>query len=129
MTPEQLDKAKSAFLDAMSEVPNAKLAAEIAGVHPSTAYRWRDKDELFAAAWDEAAKRGVDSLEAVAMQKAIAGDTTLMIFLLKAHDRAKFGDHQRIDVDQRNSSDRILEARERAVKELTDEEVEVISNE
>ncbi len=33
-------------------------------------YRWREKDAKFAAAWDEAAEKGVDGLEDVATIRA-----------------------------------------------------------
>jgi hypothetical protein len=45
-------------------------AVQDAGVSRSMVYRWREKDAKFAAAWDEAAEKGIDSIEDVASIKA-----------------------------------------------------------
>lgn len=38
-----------------------------------TAYRWRDEDPEFKAAWDEAVEQNIDDLEACAYRRAIEG--------------------------------------------------------
>jgi len=49
------------------------------------AYRWRDRSPTFRREWDIAIEEAVDTLEAAARARALAGDSVLLIFLLKAH--------------------------------------------
>ncbi|NIV30648.1 MAG: hypothetical protein GWN58_14455, partial [Anaerolineae bacterium] len=65
----------------------------------STAYRWRDRWSTFAAEWDEALEDACDLLEAEAWERAIEkGSDRLLMFLLKAHRRDKYGDRVRQEV-------------------------------
>lgn len=52
------------------------------GVHPRTAYLWRNKDEEFEAAWDMAEANLYQRLEQAALA-AISDDATTRIFLMK----------------------------------------------
>lgn len=56
-----------------------------------TFYVWRNDDKEFAEAWDEAYNiRGKESLEDHALDMAYAGDSKMVMFLLKARDPAKY---------------------------------------
>ena len=78
------------FLDGLRMHGMVTQAALEAGIHRDTAYFERQRDPEFAQEWAEALDRGVDMLEDVAKKRAFEGDTTLLIFLLKAHRPAKY---------------------------------------
>jgi hypothetical protein len=62
-----------AFLASLREVPVVARACEAVGIERSTAYRRRDADEAFAAAWDDAMEAGVDKAEQEAFRRAVEG--------------------------------------------------------
>jgi hypothetical protein len=73
-------------------------AARAAGISRSQAHRVRSDDPEFAAAWAEAEAMAVDRLERIAFQRASKTSDTLLIFLLKAHRREKYGDQITVNV-------------------------------
>lgn len=101
-------KKEAAFLDALRDGQSVTAACIDAGVSRTTAYGWRDADDAFRTAWDEAVEEGTDRLEDEALRRARdgvnepvyykgrkVGDTrkysdTLTIFLLKARRPDKF---------------------------------------
>ena len=62
-----------AFLAALREVPVVTRACAACGIDRSTAYRRREADEEFAAAWDDAMEAGVDRAEQEAFRRAVEG--------------------------------------------------------
>lgn len=95
-TSERFARAHD-FITALKAEPNVTAAAEAAGIGRTTAYEWRVKDPEFAAAWDDALESAVDKLEAVAFQRAYAGESDRMMeILLKAH-RPKYREKQVIE--------------------------------
>lgn len=87
------------FLKRLRNTGNVRLSCEAADVPRSTAYRWRDKWSTFADEWDEALDDACDILEAEAWKRAIEeGSDRLLMFLLKAHRRDKYGDHMRQEI-------------------------------
>lgn len=105
VTPEK----KAAFCAALAAAGgNVTRACEAIDVARLTAYRWREDDPEFAAAWDEAKSAGLDALEDEALRRAFEGidkpivhqgvitDTvreysdTLAIFLLKGGKPEKY---------------------------------------
>lgn len=101
---------KAIFVLALRDGHSVKKAAEAAGVTRATCYRWRADDPHFEFDWDEAVEEGTDTLEDEAMRRARDGvdkpvyyqgkevgtikeySDTLLIFMLKARRRQKFGD-------------------------------------
>lgn len=61
------------FLAALREVPVVARACEACGIERSTAYRRRDSDPEFAAAWDDAMEQGIDKAEQEAFRRAVEG--------------------------------------------------------
>lgn len=61
------------FLEALREQPNVSRAAELAGITRRHAYRVRDADPDFAAAWEDALAAAVDGLEAETFRRAKDG--------------------------------------------------------
>lgn len=104
VTPEN----QARFLEVICETGNITRAAAEIGVSRWTMYRHREADPEFRAAWEDAVKLGVAALEDEARRRAQEGweepvfyqgqecgrirrfSDVLLIFLLKAHDPAKY---------------------------------------
>lgn len=67
------------------------------GIERTHYYRWRDQHPEFATAADAAIEAGTDRLEDIAVKRAEDQSDTLLIFLLKARRREKFGDRQQLE--------------------------------
>jgi hypothetical protein len=107
-------KNEAAFLNALCDGRSVTAACIDAGISRVAAYDWRAADATFAKAWDDAVEEGTDRLEDEAHRRARDGtqkpvyqggkkvgaineySDTLMIFLLKARRRSKFGDKQEV---------------------------------
>lgn len=112
VTPEK----QTAFCAALAETCNVSKACAAIEISRMTAYRWRNNDPDFAAAWDEAIKAGVLGLEDEAHRRGFEGvdepvfhsgqqcgtirkySDTLAIFLLKAHNPTKYRENQRLEL-------------------------------
>lgn len=92
-TPE---KRWDAFIEALERGLSVAAAAKAAGVGVRTAYDERHRNEAFALRWHDAIEVGTDLLEDVALQSAKSGDTTALIFLLKARRPEKY--RERVDI-------------------------------
>lgn len=62
-----------AFLEALGESCNVKLAAKKAGLSTSQAYVRRAKDASFRAGWDQALATGYAQLEMMLLERALHG--------------------------------------------------------
>lgn len=80
-----VEKAK--FLACLYQGQSVAKACQTSGVKRRTVYYWREEDQEFAAAWDEAQAVAVEGLEDEARKRALdASDgksATLLMFLLK----------------------------------------------
>ena len=90
-------KNREAFLDALGEGLSIAAACRRAGISRVAAYAWRNDEEEFRAAWDEAVEEGTDLLEDAAIERARDASDTLMIFLLKARRPDKFKDRAKVE--------------------------------
>lgn len=72
------------FLRMLRATANIRQSCDAAGIQRSTAYRFREANEAFAAEWDEAVDDAIDELVKVARERALAGSDDLMKFLLAA---------------------------------------------
>lgn len=119
---------KAAFLEAFARLGTVTHAAKAAGVSRSLPYTWAGEDEEFKAAWEEAQQQANDALEREARRRAIEGveepvihqgqltliqdpetgeirpltvrkySDTLLIFLLKGNNPAKFRENATVEV-------------------------------
>jgi hypothetical protein len=98
-------------LSALEATGNITAAARRAGVDRGTAYRHRQAKPKFHEEWDAALEAATDALVAEARRRALEGwdepvffngqecgrirryDSTLLIFLLKAHRPEKYRDN------------------------------------
>lgn len=72
-----------AFISALAEVPSVRKAAKVAKVSFKTAYRHRALYPSFAERWDKCLDLALVMAEWQLIDKAVSGDTTAQIFLLK----------------------------------------------
>ncbi len=111
------DRRKRQFIKTLAECGVVSRAAAAAGWPASAAYSLRQSNEEFKTMWDNAMEFSTDSLELEARRRGqlgvrkpvyqqgrLVGHTQeysdpLLILLLKAHRRDKFGDKQQIDAD------------------------------
>ena len=61
------------FLATLRETCNVRESAEAAGVRRRRVYEWREKDEEFRAAWEEAEQEAADKLEREAWRRGVEG--------------------------------------------------------
>lgn len=108
-------RRKRAFLMTLSQTGNVGMACAAAGWARGVAYSIRKGDPDFREKWEFALESAVDVMHASAFQRAVHGveedvwhkpkegdpmvigavtkyDSQLLMFLMKAHDRAKYGD-------------------------------------
>jgi hypothetical protein len=74
---------KADFIAALAGKFSVFHAAHAAGVGRRTVYQWRDADEEFAQAWEDAQADAVDALEQSLYERAKMHDTVAGIFLSK----------------------------------------------
>lgn len=76
---------KEQFLEQLREIPNVTRACRALGLTRRLVYNHRHDDPVFSAGWDEALEQGVESLEAVAAERAVTTSDILLMFLLKGY--------------------------------------------
>lgn len=69
---------REAFLDALAQSCNVRLAARTVGVCTSVVYKWRRKDAGFRAAWRAALAEAYQGLELVLLERAIKGEVKVV---------------------------------------------------
>lgn len=111
------DRRKRQFIRTLAETGIVSRAAAAAGWTTSTAYSLRQSNPEFKTMWDNAMEFSVDSLELEARRRGQMGvrkpvyqqgrlvgyvqeySDPLLVLLLKAHRKDKFGDSQKIDAE------------------------------
>lgn len=120
--------SQKAFLEALAESCNVKLAAKKAGLSTSQAYVRRNKDASFRAGWDRALATGYAQLEMMMLERALHGVEKVVIArygtktvmreysdrvglaLLRMHrENAAFADDRTEDFEIEEARDRIVE--------------------
>lgn len=122
---ESIDK----FIDRIAAGDSVSNACRASNVGRRTVYDLRSRDDGFAARWDEAIESGTDAIEQKAVDLALDGDRSLIMFLLRGRRRGTYGDKVQVDakveavpVDEvvalRNAAERDPEAFARVAKLL-----------
>lgn len=113
------------FIEALRNSGNVRAACQAASISRTNAYKARNNDPKFRAAWDEAIEDAIDTLEAVAWQRARGGlsDQVLMM-LLRAHRPQLYRERVQVEVTREQDIEVVMRARnvtreeaERAVAE------------
>lgn len=85
-------KLKEALLEEFRKIPIVQVACNKHGVSRATYYRWRQEDEVFANAADEALDEGVLMVNDMAESQLLSAirdkNMTGIIFWLKSHHKA-----------------------------------------
>jgi len=91
--PSSYTREKGAtVLETLAAKQGAANAANAVGVTRKTVYNWRDAHPEFKDAFDDIQESITDELETTAVGKALAGDVTMLIFMLKSRRREIYGD-------------------------------------
>ncbi len=85
-------------MESLLSSPHIGHACDAAGIDRTTLRRWRDEDADLDAAVLTARDQGAEVLEDELVTRALDGDTTALIFALKAYRRDKYGDKQSVDL-------------------------------
>ncbi|MFA6605128.1 MAG: hypothetical protein WCS88_03980 [Patescibacteria group bacterium] len=88
---------KKKFLEAFGQTCNVTISCRAAGVSRDAYYSARERSKKFAAQADDARVSAVELLARRAWKMAEGGNEKLMMFLLKAHDPATYGDRKAIE--------------------------------
>lgn len=78
---------KPVFLREFQNHVTILKTCEIVGVDRGTVYKWRKNDKEFNQAFIDIDSNVTENIERKAIAMALAGDPTLIIFLLKSRDR------------------------------------------
>ena len=101
----KLNGWKPAFIEALRQSGNVRAACQKANITRQAAYSARSKQPTFKLAWDNALADAVDALELTAWRRAHEHSDGLIKFLLKAHRRELYGDHQRHEISGKDGAD------------------------
>lgn len=101
--PSSYTRQKGAtVLDKLVENEGVARAAKAVGVSRKTVYNWRDAHPEFKDAFDDVQDSITDEIEKTGVAKALDGDVTMIIFMLKSRRREVYGDrteHRHSDLD------------------------------
>lgn len=111
-------KQKRVFFNVLAICGNVSRACKSSGISRKTAYRYKERDKVFAERWEDAINAGCDKLEQTAHDRAVNGydevktierfgvivqketttkvSDTVLLRLLEAHRPDKFG--RKVDV-------------------------------
>lgn len=92
-----LSERQEAFLEVIAAGGRDPAAAEAAGVHRVTAYRWKKHDPEFKARYDTARQVRLDHLVKEAERRAMNGSDRLLEFLLCNYAPDKFSNKQKVE--------------------------------
>jgi len=106
------------WLEVFRRTGNVSKACESVAINRDTAYHHRKLFPIFKQQWEDTSHSHVDLLEQTAHERAIAGDTTLLIFLLKNRKPEIYRETTRTEISFEKMSD--AELRE-FIKSATDE--------
>jgi len=90
---------KRRFLIAFSRTGVWSHSCERAGVSAAVIRSWLKKDKKFQKKFDQMQEKFVDTLEMVAVQRAVEKSDTLLLALLKANRPAKYRENVKLDAD------------------------------
>lgn len=101
-------KREQIILDSLRVSPVYAHACAAAGISFATLLRWMREDEDWKRHVEDARTEGGAALEDELVQRATSGDTTALIFALKAWNRAKYGDKQQLEHTGKDGSPLIV---------------------
>ena len=119
------DEQKEEFIRQYGELLTVTEAAHAIGKHPSTIYRWFEKDEAFYALVLEVRREIKDALLSVAMEAGLSGeDLVTTRWLLSKLSPEEFGDATQVTNKQDGEVKFVLEYEDEKVPQLESPEGE-----
>ncbi len=112
-TPEKEanDLAMLTFLSALADGATVGEATTEAGINRATAYRWKESDAEFAAAWDESLEEGTELLEREAVRRAVHGVEEPVVYqgqLTPIYEHNPDGTLRMVETRERNAAGRMV---------------------
>jgi hypothetical protein len=89
---------RPAFLSGFAKTGTVTGGCAHAGIHRSSAYRERQRDESFALKWADLEEEVTDRLESTALLLALKGEVRLIEFLLKARRPDVYREHHQVEL-------------------------------
>ena len=80
------------FIEALTISPNVSKARGGRRISRVSAYEYKNTDEAFRNRWQAALEASLDDLEEEGFRRGKSDSDTLLIFMLKSHRRAVYGD-------------------------------------
>ncbi len=93
------ESRKAPFLEAFARIGTIVGAADAVGISRYAVHDWKRKDPAFAEAFNQAENSLTENLESVAVDKALKGNETMLIFLLKARAPQKYTERYRHEIE------------------------------
>lgn len=93
----QVRKRQELFLDAFIKTGTILGACRRCGISRETVRQWRLKDKAFEERFQDAELDITETLETKGMSMAMNGDTTMVIFLLKARRPLVYRDRYQVE--------------------------------
>lgn len=130
---ERQEKDKQAILEALKEMPIARVACKRAGVSRATYYRWRNEDKDFLQQCYEAISIGIESINEMSDSQLISliGEKSLQaIKWWQQHNHERYGakvkSHSALDVMGNLDPD---DPRQKKIMEITKHYEDDLKNE
>ena len=101
---------KEKFLEALKLCPSISAACRAANISTVHAYDTRQVDKEFAKKWKESLELALKAAEDVAWDRAIDQSDKLLMFMLRAHKPARYGEKMGVEVSGKLSFDDLIKA-------------------
>ena len=99
LSEKEIKEIKTKFLKVYSRTGVLTYSAERAGSTVVQIRKWLSRDEAFAKKFDQMQEKFVDTLEMVAVQRAMEKSDTLLLALLKANRPKKYRENVKMEAD------------------------------
>lgn len=99
LSENEIKEIKKKFLIMYSRTGVMTYSAERAGTTSVQIRKWLARDEKFKKKFEAMEEKFVDSLEVVAVQRAVEKSDTLLLALLKANKPQKYRENVKVDAD------------------------------
>lgn len=93
----QVRKRQDLWLDSFTKTGTILGASRRTGISRETVRKWRLNDEAFEKRFQDADLDITETLETKGMSMAMDGDTTMVIFFLKARAPKKYRDNLKVE--------------------------------
>lgn len=125
-TEKDRKELKVKFLEAYSRCGSLHQAATLIGIKSRQVSRWRERDDEFAEAVEDAKMAFLGILESTAFDRAKESSDSLLQFLLRANDPMKYNPNLSIRAEAQAGEERATVVLQFSSDMLNDEEVALL---